>query len=117
MSPTIVYDAEGEPILALGSAGGKRIIMHVTKTLIGVLDYGKSLEDAMAMPNIYFDAKGLIVEEGSDLENLQADLTRLGHVVTTGGSPSKLAGAQKTDTGWVGAVDPRSTGEAVSRLP
>ncbi|MGI9362682.1 MAG: gamma-glutamyltransferase, partial [Parasphingorhabdus sp.] len=117
MSPTIVYDAEGEPILALGSAGGKRIIMHVTKTLIGVLDYGKSLEDAMAMPNIYFDAKGLIVEEGSDLENLQADLTRLGHVVTTGGLPSKLAGAQKTDTGWVGAVDPRSTGEAVSRLP
>ena len=78
---------------------------------------GKSLKDAMAMPNIYFDAKGLIVEEGSDLVNLQGELTRLGHVVTTGGLPSKLAGAQKTDAGWVGAVDPRSTGEAVSELP
>ncbi|HEY9090904.1 gamma-glutamyltransferase [Parasphingorhabdus sp.] len=117
MSPTVVYDADGQPILALGSAGGKRIIMHVTKTLIGVLDYGMPLKDAMAMPNIYFDAAGLVVEEGSDLENLQEDLTRLGHVVKTGGLPSKLAGAQKTDSGWVGAVDPRSTGEAVSKLP
>ncbi|MEW4468204.1 gamma-glutamyltransferase [Parasphingorhabdus sp. JC815] len=117
MSPTIVYDANGQPILALGSAGGKRIIMHVTKTLIGVLDYGMSLKDAMAMPNIYFNQSGLIVEEGSDLEKLQDALTRLGHVVETGGLPSKLAGAQKTDAGWVGAVDPRSTGEAVSRLP
>jgi len=117
MSPTIVYDANGQPILALGSAGGKRIIMHVTKTLIGVLDYGLPLKDAMAMPNIYFDASGLIVEEGSDLEKLQSALIRLDHNVKTDGLPSKLAGAQKTDAGWVGAVDPRSTGEAVSRLP
>ena len=117
MSPTIVYDANGKPILALGSAGGKRIIMHVTKTLIGVLDYGLPLKDAMAMPNIYFNASGLIVEENSDLVNLQSDLTRLGHAVTAGALPSKLAGAQRTDAGWVGAVDPRSTGEAVSSLP
>jgi hypothetical protein len=39
MAPTIVFDREGRPVLALGSAGGKRIIMHVTKTLIGVLDF------------------------------------------------------------------------------
>lgn len=117
MSPTIVYNAKGEPVLALGSAGGKRIIMHVTKTLIGVLDYGLPLKDAMALPNIYFGGSGLLVEKGSDLANLQDDLARLGHIVVTSNLPSKLAGAQKTDKGWVGAVDPRSTGEAVSELP
>lgn len=117
MSPTIVYDAHGQPILALGSAGGKRIIMHVTKTLIGVLDYGLSLEEAMALPNIYYGGSGVLIEKGSDLETLQTDLSRFGHVVVTSGLPSKLAGAQKTDKGWIGAVDPRSTGEAVSQLP
>ncbi len=117
MSPTIVYNAKGEPILALGSAGGKRIIMHVTKTLIGVLDYGLPLKDAMAMPNIYFGGSGLLIENDSDLIALQNDLARLGHTVVTSNLPSKLAGAQKTDKGWVGAVDPRSTGEAVSELP
>lgn len=117
MSPTIVYDATGKPVLALGSAGGKRIIMHVTKTLIGVLDYGLPLQDAMAMPNIYFGGSGLLIENDSDLIELQSDLARLGHTVVTTNLPSKLAGAQKTDKGWVGAVDPRSTGEAVSELP
>lgn len=117
MSPTIVYDATGKPVLALGSAGGKRIIMHVTKTLIGVLDYGLPLQDAMAMPNIYFGGSGLLIENDSDLIKLQSNLARLGHTVVTTNLPSKLAGAQKTDKGWVGAVDPRSTGEAVSELP
>ncbi|MEP2988084.1 MAG: gamma-glutamyltransferase [Parasphingorhabdus sp.] len=117
MSPTIVYDKSGQPILALGSAGGKRIIMHVTKTLIGVLDYGKTLEEAMAMPNIYFGGSGLLIEGKSDLVKLQTELSKLGHIVVTSGLPSKLAGAQKTDKGWVGAADPRSIGQAVSELP
>src|SRR3546814_4127756 len=48
MSPTIVYGPDGKVILALGSAGGKRIIMHVAKTLVGVLDWGLSAKDAIA---------------------------------------------------------------------
>ncbi|MEL6876103.1 MAG: gamma-glutamyltransferase, partial [Pseudomonadota bacterium] len=117
MSPTIVYDANDQPVIALGSAGGKRIIMHVTKTLIGVIDYGMSLEQAMAMPNIYFRRDKLLVERDSDLVKLQDAIAAFGHEVDTSGLPSKLAGAQKTDRGWVGAVDPRSIGEAVSELP
>lgn len=117
MSPTIVYNSQNEPVLALGSAGGKRIIMHVTKTLIGVLDYDLTLEQAMALPNIYFRRDKVLIEGASDLTRLQADIAKYGHVVDTSGLPSKLAGAQKTDRGWVGAIDPRSTGEAVSELP
>src|SRR3546814_12707947 len=49
MSPTIVYGPDGKVILALGSAGGKRIIMHVAKTLVGVLDWGLSAKDAIAL--------------------------------------------------------------------
>jgi gamma-glutamyltranspeptidase/glutathione hydrolase len=117
MSPTIVYDENNQPVLALGSAGGKRIIMHVTKALIGVIDFDLPLQEAMALPNIFFGGSGVLIERKSDLVKLQADLTRLGHIVVTSGLPSKLAGAQKTDKGWVGAVDPRSFGKAVSELP
>src|SRR3546814_16456901 len=52
MSPTIVYGPDGKVILALGSAGGKRIIMHVAKQLVGVLDWGLSAKDAIALPKI-----------------------------------------------------------------
>ncbi|QJB68892.1 gamma-glutamyltransferase [Parasphingorhabdus halotolerans] len=117
MSPTIVYDDSGKPVLAVGSAGGKRIIMHVTKTLIGVLDYNLPLEEAMALPNIYFGGDGVLVENGTDLAKNQTELSKFGHLVVSTNLPSKLAGAQKTEKGWVGAVDPRSTGQAVSELP
>ncbi|MEP1659696.1 MAG: hypothetical protein ABJK67_03940, partial [Anderseniella sp.] len=78
---------------------------------------GLSLEEAMALPNIYYGGSGLLIEKGSGLEALQTDISRLGHIVVTSGLPSKLAGAQKTEEGWIGAVDPRSTGQAVSELP
>jgi len=117
MSPTIVYDSAGEPVLALGSAGGKRIIMHVAKTIIGVVDFGLSLEQAMALPNIYFKGSGLLIEKGSDLEKISGEISTFGHVVVTNGLPSKLTGAQKGTDGWTGAVDPRSIGLATENLP
>ena len=117
MSPTIVYGPDGAPILAIGSAGGKRIIMHVAKTLFGVLDLGLPLKDALAMPNIYYSGDMLLVEENSDLVALVPQLEALGHEVEARNIPSKLAGAHKTSRGWVGAVDPRSIGTAVTELP
>ena len=117
MSPTIVYGPDGAPILAIGSAGGKRIIMHVAKTLFGVLDLGLPLKDALAMPNIYYSGDMLLVEENSDLVVLVPQLEALGHEVEARNIPSKLAGAHKTPRGWVGAVDPRSIGTAVTELP
>lgn len=114
MSPTIVYDAKGQVVLALGSAGGKRIIMHVTKTLIGVLDWGLEAKDAIALPNIYFRDKALLVEKGSALEAMVPELTRLGHVVSPADLDSKVNAVQLTKSGWRGAADPRSEGVALA---
>ncbi|MEZ5710003.1 MAG: gamma-glutamyltransferase [Blastomonas sp.] len=114
MSPTIVYDAKGRPVLAIGSAGGKRIIMHVTKALIGVLDFGLSVEEAIALPNIYFGGGQLLVEQGSWLETRQAELAAFGQPVATADLPSKLNGAQAVKQGWLGGADPRSPGVALA---
>ncbi|MBB5684361.1 gamma-glutamyltransferase [Sphingobium boeckii] len=114
MSPTMVYDAKGRPILALGSAGGKRIIMHVTKTLIGVLDFGLPAQDAIALPNIYFGGNAVLVEQGTPLAALQADLAALGQKVVSADLGSKVNAVERTPSGWRGAFDPRSEGAALA---
>lgn len=113
MSPTIVYK-DGQPVLALGSAGGKRIIMHVTKTLIGYIDFDLPIDDAIAMPNIYFGGDAVLVEQNSYLAGMTGDLVKYGKTVVATGLPSKINAIAYTENGWVGAADPRSEGVALS---
>ena len=110
MSPTIVFDAQGRAVLALGSAGGKRIIMHVTKTLIGVLDFGLPLDQAIALPNIFFDDGHLEVEQGTPLAAMAEQLAKYGQNVQPTDLGSKVNGAQWIGNRWTGASDPRSAG-------
>jgi gamma-glutamyltranspeptidase/glutathione hydrolase len=113
MSPTIVYDEKGRPVLALGSAGGKRIIMHVLKTLVGVLDWDLPVADAIALPNLYFDKQGLMIEGNAMGSALAPQVDRLGPARAADVS-SKVTALQRTARGWVGAADPRSVGTAAS---
>lgn len=111
MSPTVVFNAEGRPVLAIGSAGGRRIIMHVAKTLVGVLDFDMPLEQAMALPNIFFEGEELIIEADSGLATVAEEMAKLGHVVTLQELPSKLnAASWSEELGWRAAADPRSEG-------
>lgn len=110
MSPTIVYGPDGKVILAIGSAGGKRIIMHVTKSLIGVLDFGLSAQDAIALPNIYFGGDAVLIERGTSLDAMRDRIATLGRTVVSSDLGSKLNAVERTLTGWRGAADPRSEG-------
>lgn len=114
MAPTIVFNREGKPVLALGSAGGKRIIMHVTKTLIGVLDFGLPLKEAIALPNIYFGGGALLVEEKTNLASMAQQLANFGQAIKPEDLGSKVNGLQLVDGKWTGAADPRSEGNVIS---
>ncbi|HKT15148.1 MAG TPA: gamma-glutamyltransferase [Allosphingosinicella sp.] len=114
MAPTIVYDAGGKPVLALGSAGGKRIIMHVMKTLVGYLDFGLPVGDAIALPNIYFGGDSTLVEQGTFLAEMESALSRYDGLVTAAPLTSKVNAVERTPTGWRGAADPRGDGVAMS---
>ncbi|MEM8755869.1 MAG: gamma-glutamyltransferase family protein, partial [Pseudomonadota bacterium] len=46
MAPTIVF-RDGEPVLAVGSPGGSRIIGYVARTLIAMIDWGMSPGEAV----------------------------------------------------------------------
>ncbi|WP_448502949.1 gamma-glutamyltransferase [Sphingomonas sp.] len=113
MTPTIVYDADDRPVLALGSAGGKRIIMHVAKTLVGVLDWGLPVGEAMALPNLYFDAQGLMIEDNEAGRALVPAMARIGPT-RNANIGSKLTAIERRDGVWTGAADPRSVGTVAS---
>jgi gamma-glutamyltranspeptidase/glutathione hydrolase len=121
MAPTLVYDADGELVLAVGAAGGATIPVQVARALIGVIDFGLPLEEAIALPVLFAPGDALAVEQGSALEALIPALVALGHAqVAARGLPLKTNGAQRTASGWQGAADPRSEGMAVEvagRLP
>jgi gamma-glutamyltranspeptidase/glutathione hydrolase len=115
MSPTIVYDAGGKPIFAVGAAGGKTIIMQVAKTLIAHLDWGLGVQEAIAAPNIFFGGEAIIVEANTPLAAKSNELAAFGRMVVTNGKmSSKANAAQKTADGWVAAGDPRSEGVGIS---
>ena len=114
MSPTIVFDRNGKAVLALGSAGGKRIIMHVTKTLIGVIDFGLPLDQAIGLPNIYFGGGQLEVEQGTSLAAMAGEIAKYGQNVRAVDLGSKVNGAQLMASGWTGASDPRSEGTSAT---
>jgi gamma-glutamyltranspeptidase/glutathione hydrolase len=51
IAPTIVLD-DGRPAFAVGSPGGASIITTVTQLLLGRIDFGLSLPDAIAAPRL-----------------------------------------------------------------
>ena len=112
MSPTIVYGPDGEVVLAVGSAGGKRIIMHVTKVLIGVLDWGLDAKSAMELPNLFFGKDGVLIENNAAGQAIAAKMKPFGYSFTATGLGSKLNAVERTAAGYRGAADPRGPGSS-----
>jgi gamma-glutamyltranspeptidase / glutathione hydrolase len=110
MSPTIVFGPDGKPVFAVGAAGGKTIIMQVTKTLIAHLDWGLGADDAIAMSNIYFAGDAIQIEAGTPTAALAGAIAALGRPVVTSDLRLKTNAAELTPLGWKGAADPRSEG-------
>src|ERR671917_2264850 len=77
MSPTIVSSEEGG-LIALGSPGASRIPTAVLQSVINVLDFGKTLEDAVFAPRFHAEVDLFAYEAGArtaDLDNYERVLT------------------------------------------
>ncbi|MDQ2078497.1 gamma-glutamyltransferase [Marinimicrobium sp. ABcell2] len=91
MSPTVVLNAKGEPVLTLGSAGGPTIITQVVLTLVQTLELGLPLEEALMVPRIHHQWRpdALFVEKTmpeairKELEGKGHELRRLGDFGST----------------------------------
>ena len=129
MAPTLVFKANadgsrGEFFMATGSPGGAAIIQFVTKTVVGVIDWGMDAQQATSQMNF---GAGNSVTTGLGGEHPNLDLTNksagdtlvvglrnLGHTVSTAAQSSGVATIIRVNPlgtpGYAGGADPRREG-------
>lgn len=110
MSPTIVFGPDGKFAIATGSPGGPAIIDFVAQSLIAMIDGKLGAQAAAALPHPLNPNGPTILEKGTALEALAAQLTAMGHTVVFAGLESGLHTIQRVRAGYVGGADPRRDG-------
>ena len=110
MAPTIVFDAEGTPVLVLGSPGGARIINYVAKTIVAMLDWEMDAETAVSLGHFTNLNGDTTLEAASDVAAMADALKALGHSVSLADLNSGLHLIARVPAGWQGAADPRREG-------
>ena len=130
MSPTLVFKiaadgSRGDFVMGTGSPGGSNIIQYVTKTLVGVLDWGLDAQQATAMvdfgapnsvnTNVGGEHPNVDVTNNGANDGLITGLRALGHTVNFGAQSSGISTIVRIsrDNGlpaWAGGADPRREG-------
>jgi gamma-glutamyltranspeptidase/glutathione hydrolase len=110
MSPMIVLDEDGEFYAAIGSPGGSRIIAFVAQTLVGVLDWNMTMQEAINMPRHVHRNTTLELEEDTFIATLAESLRMRGHDVEVKEVTSGLHGIRVVEGGLEGGADPRREG-------
>jgi len=117
MSPVIVLDREGHVVAALGSPGGTAILAYNAKTLVGLLAWKLTLQQAIDLPNLVARDDEYFGEIAKLSPEVVTGLAERGITVKSGrGEESGLHGVVLHDDGTTeGAADPRR--EGVWRTP
>lgn len=110
MAPTIVL-WKGEPVLAVGSPGGSRIIPYVLTTIIAYIDWQMDVQVAVSRPHMVNRFGTYDLEEGAAPEAMQRDLEAFGFETDLRTLNSGLH-AISLEGGLRGGADPRREGLA-----
>ncbi|MCL4127003.1 UNVERIFIED_CONTAM: hypothetical protein GTU68_042891 [Idotea baltica] len=119
MSPTVVLDENGEFLMATGSPGGNSIIAYTSKTLIGVLDWALTPQQAIDLPNMIVRGDKVRIEQARASSDLLSSLRSFGYDVDErGGENSGLSVIVRGENGSLaGGVDSRREGVIELVLP
>lgn len=123
-SPTVVR-RDGKVVLALGSAGERRITSAVTEVIHHVIDRGRGARDAVYAPRWHWQGSQLLLESGAQDKSLWIPPGTLDALKQRGFSPQRFpsspywgrvqaVGWDAAKKEWVGAADPRGTGASVA---
>ena len=112
MAPTVVWDPQGRPVLAVGAAGGATIPVSTTRAIIGFIDFGLSPREALALPFLMAFGDQVLLEKGTWLEGAAERFRALGHAKLMFREAPIKAGAvgRLRGGGWQAARDPRVEG-------
>src|SRR5271165_3914793 len=112
MAPSIVM-SDGEVELVLGSAGSNRIRSAILQTIVGVVDGGLPVREAVQAPRVHFEDGVVFAEPGIELRELEGRW----RVVRFSALNLFFGGVQAAERRHgilSGAGDPRRGGVAVS---
>jgi gamma-glutamyltranspeptidase/glutathione hydrolase len=110
MAPIIVFNEDDEVVAVSGSPGGMAIVPLVVKTLIAMLDWNMTPQEATNLPNVLMFGPTVLLEGGTAIEAYKADLEALGHRVRVGNFPSGVHALAVRDGAILGGADPRREG-------
>lgn len=112
MAPTVIWDPEGRPFLAVGAAGGSTIPVQTARSIIGAIDFGLTAEQILGLPFIMAFGDRVMLEQGTWLEEQAGAFRALGHAqVFLREAPVKAGAVLREPGGWHSARDPRLEGQ------
>lgn len=119
MSPTLVFDDSGRPVMSVGAPGGTRIISCTALTIFNHLFFKQSLESSVKNIRIHhqWQPDVLSIEkpgpEPKELEKLKA----MGYKIEMGGVPCRVMSASFNPQNgeFTGVADPRDIGTASAK--
>ena len=115
MTPSIVFDKTGSPLLVTGSPGGSTIITTVLQTILNVLVFEMGIAEGASVPRVHHQwfPDRLLLESGISRDTVHL-LSVMGHNI--GDAEYVLGDTQSIQRGpknsLFGASDPRRPGAA-----
>ena len=117
MTPTLVRDSHGEVRMAIGGAGGPRIVTSVFLSLLNRISFEMSLQDALAAPRIHHQwiPQTVHLEKFGFAYEVRKSLSEKGYSIQEVTSLAKVHALEKLNNGRItGAADPRGEGASVA---
>jgi len=114
MSPTILVKGD-QPLMALGSPSGTRIITCVAQTILNTLEYEMPLYESVAATRIHhqWQPDELKIEFPFLDPKVERELTQKGHKVVHEKLGCSIQAIKREKNHWVGVSDPRGEGLAL----
>lgn len=112
MSPTLVFGKDGKIQMVAGAAGGPTIITSVFQEILGVVEYGKPIGEAVAAPRFHmqhmpdlvvFEARGLAPASAAALKGAGYELKERDHL-------ADAPAIGREGNVWIGVAEPRRLG-------
>jgi gamma-glutamyltranspeptidase/glutathione hydrolase len=114
MSPSVITDKQGKLVMVAGSMGGSTIIASVSRTIIGVLDWKQTPQEAVGTAAVFARTSDISFETSRMPKEMIDALRGLGWRMTPYGLYSGTHVIRVTPQGLVGGADPREEGKAVA---
>lgn len=114
MSPSVITDSDGKLVMVAGSMGGSTIIASVSRTIIGVLDWKQTPQEAVGTAAVFARTPEISFETSRMPKEMADALRGLGWRMTPEGLYSGTHVIQVTPQGLIGGADPREEGKATA---